>query len=199
MNSINNHAAVVELAPGTTVFSAGDSCSGYPSVISGEIKVYQIYASGRVKELYRIGPGDNCILSLSSLRGGDGRYPAFAMTTVASRIALLPKAQFELRLAQDAEFRNKILSDLSGRLLSMLELVEDLSEKRVDQRLATLLLRHGPLIAHTHAELAAELGTVREIVSRTLALFDSKAWVSTRRRRIELLNAAALEHFATLS
>jgi CRP/FNR family transcriptional regulator len=81
---------------------------------------------------------------------------------------------------------------MAERMADLMALVEAVAFQRLDQRLAALLLAQGPVLARTHQQLAEELGTVREIVSRLLRRFEREGWVALGRERVELRNAAGL-------
>jgi len=78
------------------------------------------------------------------------------------------------------------------RLAEVMELVEEVAFRRLDERLARLLVERGPVIEATHQKLAEELGSVREIVSRLLRSFESRGWVRLERERITLLEPQSL-------
>lgn len=186
----------ITLAKGQKAFAEGDHCKGFPIVLSGVIAVRKLYASGRSIALYRIAPGDSCLLSLSALLGDSDVYNADAVAMEESRIMMLSASAFDARLVADAPFRRQVLANFSSRLLSLTALVEAMVEQGVDQRLATLLLTRGPVIETTHSELASDLGTVREIVSRILLRFQRADWLALGRGRIDIRDGGALQRFA---
>lgn len=185
----------VALAKGATVFSEGDRCKGFPIVLEGWVSVRQRYPSGRIIELYRLGPGDSCLLSLNALTGPSDVYPAHALALTDCRVEMLDLVRFDRRLADDVAFRRQVLGSFASRLSSLAGLVEDMVELRVDQRLASLLVRLGPTIHATHVELACELGTVREMVSRILLRFQRERWLVLGRGRIVICDSGALARF----
>lgn len=189
-----HHARALEVAPGTQLFQEGQPCGGFPFVLAGEVRVLRASASGRVLELYRVTPGEVCPVSASCLFG-DATLPARGEASLPTRLLVLAPPAFE-RWAAHAAFRRYVFGVLSGRLADMMALVEAVAFQRLDQRLAAALLGHGATLRTTHQQLADELGTVREIVTRLLRRFEREGWLSLSREHIRILDAAALRRAA---
>lgn len=195
---------VLELPGGTQVFETRMRCTGFPIILSGAVRVFRHLANGRRIELYRVTPDEACILSLGCLLGG-GAYPAAGVTWGATRMIVMPPALFNECLAVDERFRTAIFRALGDRLVHTMELVEEVTTLRLDVRLASALLAHmqeakagdgRPTIAVTHQELADELGTVREMVSRLLDDFAEQGMVELGRGRIRICDGAKLQALA---
>lgn len=181
-------AMPVAFAPGDVVFRAGDGCQGLPMVISGSVRVQMLGASGHGIVLYRICADDICTLSIGCLMAGRG-YRAEAHVEEPTRALLMPKPEFDQLMAASAEFRREVMASYGRRLDDLMLLVEEVAFGRLDQRLADWLGRHelkSP-IAVTHQEIAVELGTAREVVSRLLKDFERQGLVRLARGRIERL------------
>jgi CRP/FNR family transcriptional regulator len=184
------------LPPRTVVIRKNDPCRNFLLVAQGTIRVYQSSASGREHLLYRTHAGDICVLTLQNLLAGTA-YSAEAMTEDEVRVLAIPAEAFHRALAQSEGFRNLILSTLAQRLNSMMHLLEQVTFQGLDLRLACLLgqlfgQRSTTTIAITHQELAAELGTTREVVSRLLKEFEHMGCIKLYRGQIELLSPDAL-------
>lgn len=198
---------VMELPGGTQVFETRTTCAGFPIILSGTVRVYKHLANGRRIELYRVTPDEACILSLGCLLG-DGQYPAAGVTAGTTRMIVMPPALFNECLAADERFRTSIFRALGDRLVHTMELVEEVATLRLDVRLASALLAHEkairpgpqgePTIAITHQELADELGTVREMISRLLDDFEAQGMVELGRGRIRVRDAAKLRKLAEM-
>ena len=196
---------VLELPGGTPVFEVRMKCAGFPIILSGTVRVFKHLANGRRIELYRVTPDEPCILSLGCLLG-DAQYPAAGVTAGPTRIIVMPPALFNECLASDERFRTSIFRALGDRLVNTMELVEEVATLKLDVRLASALLAHeksakpGPdgrrLIAMTHQELADELGTVREMISRLLDDFEGQGMVELGRGRIGVCDGAKLRTLA---
>ncbi|HYD95448.1 MAG TPA: Crp/Fnr family transcriptional regulator [Noviherbaspirillum sp.] len=194
---------VLELPANTPVFAASARCPGFPIILSGAVRVFRYLANGRRIELYRVTPDEVCILSLGCLLG-DGQYPADGVTLGPTRLVVMPPALFNACLASDEHFRTAVFRSLGDRLVRTMELVEEVATLRLDVRLAKALLAHGEtavpapdgscvcVIPITHQELADELGTVREMISRVLDDFASQGMLKPGRGRIEICDEAKL-------
>lgn len=180
---------------GTVLFDEGSACQGFPLVLAGEIRVARGNPAGRQLELYRVTPGELCVVSTSCLFGHTP-LSANGQVSTPAELAVLSPAGFD-RWCENTTFRRFVFGVFADRLADLMALTEAVAFQRLDQRLASLLLGHGKNIHRTHQQLADELGTVREIVSRLLARFERSGWVSLGRERIDLLDAAALRAMAT--
>ena len=185
---------VVEVPTGQAVFNENSPCMGFPLVLEGEIKVAKHAADGRQLELYRVVPGEICLISSASLFRGQ-LLGASGVTTRASRLLLIAPPQFEQWLASPG-FRAEVLSLFAERMADLTALVEAVAFQKLDQRLAAVLLGHGSDLCLTHQNLADQLGTVREIVTRLLRRFEREAWVVLAREHIHIVDSQALRHLA---
>jgi CRP/FNR family transcriptional regulator len=189
-----NPQALAEVPAGTVLFEEGAPCRGFPLVVSGEVRVARGSAQGRSLELYRVGPGELCVVSASCLFG---RRPlvAHGVATQPTRLLLLDPAEFERRLVHEP-FRRFVFGVFADRVADLMALTEAVAFQKLDRRLAAALLGHGPALQVTHQALADELGTVREIVTRLLRRFERAGWLTLGRERIELKDPAALRALA---
>jgi CRP/FNR family transcriptional regulator len=187
-------AQVVDLPAGTQLFAEGSACRQFPLVLSGSIRVAKV-GEGRELQLYRVGPGESCVLTSSCLVGSRA-YPATGVVESDARLVVLPRAVFEQLMAQHPPFRQYVFGLFAERLTDLMGLVEAVAFHRLDRRLAAALLGHGKVIEATHQQLADELGSVREIVTRVLRSFAEQGLVSLGRGSIEVLDAAGLRKIA---
>ena len=184
----------ISVPAGTLLFEEHAPCQGFPLVLDGEVRVARGSAQGRSLELYRVGPGELCVVSACGLFG-QAPLAAHGVAVVPTRLLLLSPAGFEQWVAHEP-FRRFVFGVFADRLADLMSLAEAVAFQRLDQRLAAALLGHGPTVQTTHQALADELGTVREIVTRLLKRFERAGWVSLARERIELRDAAALRALA---
>lgn len=187
----------LQVQPGAVLFDEGAPCRGFPFVLSGEVRVARGAPQGRALELYRVQAGEVCIVSASCLFG-QSELSAHGATVQATRLVLLPPALF-MRWCAHEPFRRFVFGVFASRLADLIALAEAVAFQRLDQRLAAALLGHGGTLHTTHQQLADELGTVREMVTRLLRRFEREGWLRLGRERIELLDAAALRRLATPS
>jgi len=194
LERIASRAIVRQVSAGTQMFGERQPCSGFPLVLSGNIRVVQRYPNGREMQLYRVSPGESCVLSSSCLLGRT-QYPATGTAETDVELAVIPPDAFRELVVEDSSFREYVFSLFGERLASLLALVEAITYQKLDQRLAALLVRRskdGPTIAATHQAIADELGSVREIVTRLLRSFEDRGYVELGRERIRVLDATAL-------
>jgi CRP/FNR family transcriptional regulator, anaerobic regulatory protein len=188
--ALRTEAQVVRVPAGTPLFAEGQTCPGFPLVLAGEVRVARGSPAGRQIELYRVGPGDLCVVSASCLFGA-ATLTAHGDTTEPTTLVVLSPTAFD-RLTRHEPFRRFVFAVFGERLADLMALAEAVAFQRLDQRLAATLLGHGAVLATTHQALADELGTVREIVTRLLKRFEQAGWIRIGRERIEILDAAAL-------
>jgi CRP/FNR family transcriptional regulator, anaerobic regulatory protein len=191
---------LVQLAAGTPVFERHARCGGFPLLLSGAVRVFRPLANGRSIELYRVAPDQPCILSLGCLLGGDA-YPACGITAEPTTMVIMPPQMFDECMATVAPFRTALFRLLGERLVNVMLLVEEVATLRLDARLAAALLAHAAHhgnapIPVTHQQLADELGTVREIISRLLDDFARQQMLLLGRGRIEVIAAGKLRQLA---
>lgn len=182
---------------GTVMFDEAEPCTGFPFVVEGAIGVSKFSENGREIQLYRVEAGDSCILSSSCLLGGVP-YNAHGVALADTTVFVLPQPTFQRLLASSDAFRNYVFGLFAGRLADLMQTVEAVAFKRLDQRLAGLLLQRGPTLRATHQQLADELGSVREIVSRIMRNFSEQGLVRTGRELIEVLDGPGLARIAGL-
>ncbi len=180
------------------LFDINDSCQAFVMVLSGAIRVIKPAVSGREILLYRVLPGDSCILTVGCLLGHRS-YPARGVVEQDVRLIAFSVETFNRLLDQSSTFRQLVFQFFSDRINHLMELVEGVAFLPVEQRLAALLVDHAPQIETTHQHLADELGTVREVVSRHLKDFEGRGLVHLDRGRIQILNPAALAHLADIA
>lgn len=186
-----------KVPPGTVMFSEHSPCAGFPLVLTGTIRVLQRYPNGRELQLYRVKPGESCLLSGSCLLGA-AEYDATGIAETEVDLLILPPAEFHALIAEDETFRRHVFGLFGERLSALMQVVEAIAYQKLDQRLAALLVNRAPdgEINATHQALADELGSVREIVSRLLRSFEDRGWVDLGRERIRILDRAALVELA---
>ncbi len=190
-------AQVVRLGRERFVFHAGDLCGAFLILLDGDVRVQLTAANGREVTLYRIGPGGSCILTTSCLLGRE-HYPAEAIAESDVTALAIPAASFQAALENSEQFRHYVFDGFSSRLTNVIQRIEQIVFTSIDARLAAALLRlddDGNQDV-THQEIAIELGTAREVVSRHLKRFETEGWVRLGRGSIAVTDRARL---ATLS
>lgn len=177
---------------GERAFYPGAACAGYTLIVEGRIRCQVLSESGRHVVLYFVGPGQSCVLTTSCLLGGS-RYPAEGIAETAVTALALPPGQFREAIEKSAGFRSFVFDGLSASLSTVMGRIADVVFGDIDDRLVESLLRDGTRsIARTHQQLADELGTAREVISRHLKRLEIQGAVRLGRGSIEVLDQAKL-------
>lgn len=191
-------ATIVPLVRGARVFGPGKSPSHFLMLLEGTVRVSQVSEQGREIVLYRISAGESCALTTACLMGFDG-YLAEAVVEEPGRAVAIPRASFDSLIAHSPEFRRFVFTAFSTRITDLFRVVEEVAFQRIDIRLAQRLVQRTDgdgHVAMTHQQLAAELGSAREVISRQLKEFQRRGWVRPSRGSVEIEDAAALETLA---
>ena len=189
---------VRRLAAGTRIFGVGETPRHYLLLIAGCVRVQQVADNGREIVLYRVTAGESCALTTACLLG-DEIYQAEAIVETDSVAVGIARTSFDELIASSAAFRRFVFGAFSTRIVDLLRVIEDLAFSRLDLRLAQKLLNLGAASGHialTHQQLAAELGTAREVISRQLQEFQRRGWIATTRGAVEIVDRPALARLA---
>jgi len=196
LDALLQAATLARLPAGAPVFAEHQPCQGFPLLLAGGIKVCKQAANGRELLLYRVAPGGSCIISSSCLLGRSD-YNARGIAETPLTLLLLPVAAFAELMLAHPPFRDFVFHLFAERIAELMQLVEEVAFARLDQRLARLLLAApGDVLAATHQQLASELGSVREIVSRLLKGFAAQGLVGLGREQIAIIDRAGLQRMA---
>jgi CRP/FNR family transcriptional regulator len=192
-------ARVIHMKKGSQVFGPANVPDSLLFLYDGRIRVSQTSENGREIALYRVDAGESCVLTTACMLAEEA-YNAEGIAETDITAIVLPKAAFDRLAAEEEAFRRFIFSAYSRRFMDLLRVVDDVAFGRIDVRLAERLLAlAGDLkeIQVTHQELASELGTAREVVSRVLSDFQKREMVAQSRGRIALIDKAALADLAS--
>lgn len=192
-------AHVVDLPKASRVFGPGQAPQGYLLVLEGDVRVSQVSETGREIVLYRVQPGESCALTTACLLGGED-YTAEAIAETDIVAVAIPRAMFDDLVARSAVFRRFVFASLSHRVTDLFKLVDEVAFHRIDVRLAHKLLElagKASELATTHQQLAIELGTAREVVSRQLQELQRRGWIAVSRGSLSITDRAALQRLAS--
>ncbi len=193
LGNLEANAVSMTVPAETVIFDENQACQGFPLLLSGSVRVIKAAANGRELRLYRVCPGESCILTSSCLMG-HSKYQARGVAETETEMVLLAPATFARLVSTHEPFRNYVFSLFSERLTDMMQLLSAVAFQKLDQRLAALLVSRPSPIYATHQALADELGSVREMVSRVLKQFAEQGWVKLGREQIDVTDAAALRN-----
>lgn len=175
----------------------GESCSYFSFILSGTIKVFKVAESGREITLYRLGVGESCILTASCILSKKN-FPALSISETEVEIISIPSNLFVEWIDRYSVWRNYIFNLISVRLDSIISIVEEIAFRNVDVRLAQYLLKYSDNIKQeiksTHQNIAADIGTSREVISRLLKDLEQEEIVSLARGSIRVLNHTYLQN-----
>jgi CRP/FNR family transcriptional regulator, anaerobic regulatory protein len=192
-------AAIRKQIPrGAVLFRPGDPCVQFPLIVSGTVRVQRVTESGREIVLYRVSNNETCILTTASLLSDDA-YAAEGVAETDVVAQIVPAERFAGLMNVSSDFRALVFDGYSKRIATLMSRIEEIVCTRINVRLAERLLAlKGPdnRIAVTQQALAADLGTAREVVGRTLKSFERSGWVKLSRGGAEITDAAALRALA---
>ena len=188
-------AIFTRIPAGKDVFVEGDRIDAIALLISGVVRVYKIGETGREITLYRFGLGESCILTANAILSQQS-FPAIATVERDAEAVMIPADTFRGWVHRYDAWRGFVFDLLSQRLSSVMAIVDEVAFRRMDTRVAGLLIERSRLqnpIHITHQEIAAELGSSREVISRLLEDFTSQGLIQLARGTIEILDSQSLE------
>lgn len=189
VNDILSSGQYVRAPADTKLLSEGQPCPGLVLMLAGEKRVYKETGAGREITLYTVEPGEFCILTTSSTLSNTP-YPANAKSVTDVEMLIVPPDRFQDYISQYKEMRDLIFSHISKNFADIMELISEVTFRRMDERLLDYLIEKSEegKLQTTHQVIANELGTAREVVSRLLKDFERRGVVILSRSSIQLLN-----------
>lgn len=168
-------------------------------VLDGSIRIFQLSESGREVTLYRVQSGEGCVLMLASILG-ETEYGANAVVETTSELMLLPAETFKQWMVRYPEINKYVYRQFLQRMKYMTNLLDHIAFKPIEYRVADFLLRKAcpttQSLTITHDQIAAELGTAREVVSRALKSFEKSGLLRLRRGKIEMIDWSHIERIS---
>jgi len=193
-------ASFTRIPTGHDVFIEGDRVDGIAMLISGVVRVYKIGETGREITLYRFGLGESCILTANAILNQQN-FQAIATVEKDAEAVMIPAETFRDWVSRHGLWREFVFDLLSQRLSNVMMIVDEIAFRRMDARVASLLLSRSGVqnpIRMTHQEIAAELGSSREVVSRLLEDFSAREIIRPGRGELEVLDPDGLKSIAGL-
>ncbi|MBT3039111.1 MAG: Crp/Fnr family transcriptional regulator [Candidatus Thiodiazotropha sp. (ex Codakia orbicularis)] len=180
---------IIHLPAYEPICQQGMQCSHLALVIEGTARIYKIGENGREITLYRIGPGESCILTASCIMS-QKPFPAFAVSEQPIQAVIISTSNVVRWSNSEQAWRDYLFRLISERLSDVISVVEEVAFRRVDRRLAGYLLQNtdngSNRMQVTHQSIASDLGTSREVVSRILKDFEQQGLISITRGAITL-------------
>ncbi|WP_420548930.1 Crp/Fnr family transcriptional regulator [Curvivirga sp.] len=191
---LEKEAIIKTIHQGQIIFGPGTPPDQLLFLIDGTIRVQQVSPSGREIVLYRVNAGESCVLTTACLLAyEDYLAEGFAETDI--KVAALPRAVFEDLLSHSKDFRHFVFTAYSRRITELFHLIQEVTFTKIDIRLAQKLLelaKDNKIRNITHQDLAVELGSVREVISRQLQEFQRRGWIKLARGAIDILDISSL-------
>jgi len=190
-----------QVSAGEILFHEGEPCKALHIIARGKVRIYKVSASGREQVLAVNGPGDS-VAEVPVFDGGP--YPASAVALEAGEIAFISRRDFQAFCMDHPEVALKMLEAVGARLRRLVSIIEELSFTTIRQRLVSALLRmaqstgkktdHGIelILPGSHQELANELGTVRELISRNLMRLQAEGLLEVDARQVVIKDVKGL-------
>ena len=202
MESLTRRVTTRRFERGELLFSEGDPCSGLFLIASGKIRIFKLSASGREQVLAVEGPGSS-FAELPVFDGGT--YPASASVLEDAELLFISRKDFQNFCLEHPDVALKVIAVVGSRLRRLVGIIEELSFTTVRQRLIALILRLAQddgasskagiaiELTKSHQELASELGTVRELVSRNLGRLQAEGFLNVDGRKIIIKDLPGLQ------
>ena len=208
MHALATRVSKKRFQRGELLFGEGDSCTGLFLVASGKIRIFKLSPAGREQVLAVEEPGSS-FAELPVFDGGN--YPASASALEDAEVLFISRKDFQNFCREHPEVALKVLAVVGARLRRLVGIIEDLSFTTVRHRLIALILRLAQAngtaskegvrveLTKTHQDLAAELGTVRELVSRNLSRLQAEGFLEVDGRKIIIKDLSGLRREQTSS
>jgi len=190
-------ASAVEVMANEPLFCLGNECEHFVVVKAGTVRVELLSTTGQQLLLYRINSGESCVMTTSCLLG-NSRYFAQAIAETPIDLILIRREIFDEQLTSSSEFREFVFSGFHERFAELMNRTAELVSSTIDQRLAAALLAYSDvsevdgIVEQTHQQIAIDIGSAREVVSRRLAIFQQEGTIRKNRGQIEILDADRL-------
>lgn len=185
------------LDAGHFVCREGSYCSHLALVLTGSVRVYKLGETGREITLYRLEPGQGCILTASCILS-DLPFPAFAITETQVEAIVIDPADVTHWITQSPQWRAYVFGLIAMRLADVITVIQEVAFQRMDRRIAAYVLQQAPPqtgddLRVTHQEIASDLGTSREVVTRILNELERQGLLATARGSIRVLDRKGLQ------
>ena len=197
-SQLESGSKIITVPAGTQIFAPGQSSDNLLLLLDGAVRVQQKSDTGREVFLYRVHAGESCVLTTACMLAYEN-YAADGVAETDIEAVAIPRKTFDDLVARSPVFREFVFAAYSRRITDLFTLIDHIVFQRMDVRLADrlLALAHDRVVKATHQTLGVELGTAREVISRTLADFQRRGWIEQERGTIRLVDTASLAGLAS--
>ena len=188
---------ILKYKAGTLLFGPSKAPTHLLMLLDGTVRVQKHSESGREIVLYRVNAGDSCVMTSACLLTYDGGINAEGVAETDIEAVAIPREAFDALISTSQAFRSFVFSAYSKRIADLFYIIDEIAFRRLDVRLAGKLVERAAgarRLQITHAQLAAELGTAREVVTRQLQEFQRRGWISLSRGAVTLEDVPALRN-----
>ncbi|MCW3490676.1 Crp/Fnr family transcriptional regulator [Dethiobacter alkaliphilus] len=191
-----------QFTPGSVLLEDGFSCNNIFFILDGSIRISRISEEGREVVLYRIHRGDFCLMTAYSIMT-DTDFPAIAQVEEQTEVIALPAKDFKQILQENPQLQSFIFASSLNRLKDVIGVLENITFTGIKQRLAKFLImlanqHSSDMLKITHEQIALEIGSSREVISRTLKNLEEEGAVRLSRGRIQILSLDSLKKIVLL-
>jgi CRP/FNR family transcriptional regulator len=200
IRDFKDFAYYVKIPSGREIFVEGDEVDGIALMMTGVVRVYKLGETGREITLYRFGEGESCVITANAILNQQD-FPAIAQVEKDAEAVMIPADVFSDWVSKYGPWRDFVFSLVSNRLASVMDIVDQVAFQRMDRRVASFLLDRSKLqnpIKITHQEIANEIGSSREVISRLLEDFSNRKLVRLSRGEIQVLDFEELRTYLAL-
>jgi CRP/FNR family transcriptional regulator len=200
IRDFTDFAYYAKIPAGRQIFAEGDEVDGIALLMSGVVRVYKLGQSGREITLYRFGAGESCVITANAILHQQD-FPAIALIEQDAEAVMIPAEIFIDWVRRYDPWRDFVFNLVSERLANVMEIVDEVAFQRMDRRVASFLIERSQLqnpIRITHQEIANEIGSSREVISRLLEDFAQREMVNLSRGEIKILDFEGLKAYSTL-
>ena len=193
-----SESRLMRIPSGSRIFGPGHAPASYLLLTMGTVLVRQISETGREIVLYRVSAGESCALTTACLMAYED-YQAEGVAETDIEAVAIPRMTFDELISTSADFRRFVFTAFSVRITNLFKVIDEVAFQRLDIRLARKILDLAGLATNlpmTHQQLASELGTAREVVSRQLHEFQRRGWIISGRGSFDVKDRKALKKLA---
>lgn len=196
VRTLLHQSVYTQVPPGVVIAEPGIKCAQLALVMSGLVRVYKLAESGREITLYRIEPGETCVLTTSCILNTTV-FTALAVTETPVNAIMLPATLVRNWLDHYGCWRTFVFALVTQRLDDLMTTIDEIAFRRMDSRIVDWLIKNAGLqqvVNTTHQKIADDLGTSREVVSRILKDFELRGAIELRRGEVRLNNHEQLRN-----